>query len=163
MMPDWFLNCEMNSSVWEKGFDFCLTSRNMFGLLNPAMNSETLSSSRLFFISVRTVFVAVAVSAMTGVPGNSFFNLDNCLYSGRKSCPHCEMQCASSMAKSTGLTLRNNARKCSFIMDSGATYNILIFNNIFLHRIKRIEPEYVLQDLFRLVNHIFPFFSKLLI
>ena len=35
-----------------------------------------------------------------GTCGNCRCRIPICAYSGRKSCPHCEMQCASSMAKS---------------------------------------------------------------
>ena len=43
---------------------------------------------------------AVAVSAMRGTPGKRSASTDSRRYSGRKSCPHCDTQCASSMAKS---------------------------------------------------------------
>ena len=57
-------------------------------------------------ISCRVILSAVAVSATTGTSGNCWRSIFNCVYSGRKSCPHCEIQCASSMA--------NNEMRISF-------------------------------------------------
>ena len=42
---------------------------------------------------------AVAVTAMTGMSGWRSLRIWSCVYSRRKSCPHCEIQWASSMAK----------------------------------------------------------------
>ncbi len=47
---------------------------------------------------------AVAVSAMRGTAGNCSCSTESWMYSGRKSWPHCETQCASSMAKSATFT-----------------------------------------------------------
>ena len=49
-------------------------------------------------ISSRVRISAVAVRAMRGTLGNSSASWPSCRYSGRKSCPHCDTQCASSMA-----------------------------------------------------------------
>lgn len=49
-------------------------------------------------MSCCTFGVAVAVSAMTGAVPMAFIIGRTLRYSGRKSCPHSEMQCASSMA-----------------------------------------------------------------
>eukprot|EP00955_Chlamydomonas_euryale_P036277 350390-Chlamydomonas_euryale.AAC.2 len=51
-------------------------------------------------ISHRTAGVAVAVSAMTGTQGRSARSDPSRRYSGRKSCPHSDTQCASSTASS---------------------------------------------------------------
>ena len=83
--------------------------------------------SRFFKISSCTFGVAVAVNPITGI------SVPNCLimwrrfrYSGLKSCPHSEIQCASSMAtKETGTLLRNSTYS-SFVNDSGATYKSLV-------------------------------------
>ena len=54
-------------------------------------------------ISARVSSSAVAVSAMRGTPGNRSCSTESWMYSGRKSWPHCETQCASSMANSATL------------------------------------------------------------
>ena len=48
------------------------------------------------------------------------------LYSGLKSCPHSEIQCASSIAKNETFTDFKNSIFSSFVSDSGATYNNLV-------------------------------------
>ena len=47
-------------------------------------------------------------------------------YSGRKSCPHSEMQCASSIAKNEMGNCLRNSTVSSFDNVSGATYNNLV-------------------------------------
>ena len=47
-------------------------------------------------------------------------------YSGRKSCPHSEMQCASSTATKLMRTERRNAMFSALVRLSGATYNSLV-------------------------------------
>ena len=49
-------------------------------------------------MSSRVMRSAVAVSAITGMLGKRCLRVPSWVYSGRKSCPHCEMQCASSTA-----------------------------------------------------------------
>ena len=49
-------------------------------------------------MSVRVTLSAVAVRATIGTLGNCSFKTDSWVYSGRKSCPQCEIQWASSMA-----------------------------------------------------------------
>jgi hypothetical protein len=49
-------------------------------------------------MSRRTRAVAVAVKACRLTPGNRSRIAPSCRYSGRKSCPHWLMQCASSIA-----------------------------------------------------------------
>ena len=57
-------------------------------------------------MSLRVGPSAVAVSAMRGTSGKRSCSTESCRYSGRKSWPHCETQCASSMAKSATLAAR---------------------------------------------------------
>ena len=65
---------------------------------------------------------AVAVSAMRGTSGKRSASTDSAMYSGRKSWPHCETQCASSMANSAMLALRQQAtRQRGVTSRSGAT------------------------------------------
>ena len=49
-------------------------------------------------MSSRVCGSAVAVRATSGTPGKRSRSCPSATYSGRKSCPHCEMQCASSTA-----------------------------------------------------------------
>ena len=54
-----------------------------------------ISGSRRFSwltISVRVTLSAVAVNATIGIFGKCSFRTDNWVYSGRKSCPQCEIQ-----------------------------------------------------------------------
>ena len=72
-------------------------------------------------ISNLTFGVAVAVRAITGAAAILLIICLNFLYSGRKSCPHSEMQWASSIAKNEILFLLKKAMFSSLISDSGAT------------------------------------------
>jgi hypothetical protein len=49
-------------------------------------------------MSVRVAASAVAVSASAWTPPRRRRTSPSSRYSGRKSCPHCETQCASSIA-----------------------------------------------------------------
>ena len=74
---------------------------NTESILNQNEDIKMLGSlrPRFFTISLCTLGVAVAVSATTGMLGLIISIISrSLLYSGRKSCPHCEMQCASSIA-----------------------------------------------------------------
>ena len=62
-------------------------------------------------ISARVCGSAVAVSAMRGTPGKRSCSTESCRYSGRKSWPHCETQCASSMAKSASRARPRRSRQ----------------------------------------------------
>ena len=70
-----------------------------------------LSGSRSFnwvTMSCRTCCVALAVNAAIGQFGKCLRKELSCRYSGRNSCPHSEMQCASSIAKNeTGARCKN--------------------------------------------------------
>ena len=63
---------------------------------------------------------AVAVSAAIGTPGKSSRKRHRSSYSGRKAGPHCEMQWASSMAKSLTGRRASAASMRSVISRSGA-------------------------------------------
>ena len=74
-----------------------------------------------------TLLVAVAVKAIIGILSFIRFKIDfKFLYSGLKSCPHSEIQCASSTAKNEIFTLLKNWIYSSFASDSGATYKSLV-------------------------------------
>ena len=60
---------------------------------------------------------------MRGTLGKRSCRIESCTYSGRKSCPHCDTQCASSMAKSAISMRSSNSRKRGVIKRSGATYS----------------------------------------
>ena len=70
----------------------------MFGRSKLEMNTRAAPSSRRDTISARVCSSAVAVSATRGTPGKRRASTDSWMYSGRKSWPHCETQCASSIA-----------------------------------------------------------------
>ena len=73
-------------------------------------------------MSARVAAVAVAVQARTG-PAYHSRTLASSPYDGRKSWPHCEMQCASSTASTHGRIVRSRtARKSSVAAISGVTY-----------------------------------------
>jgi hypothetical protein len=62
-------------------------------------------------ISARCRGSAVAVSAMRGTSGKRSCSTESWRYSGRKSWPHCDTQCASSMANSAIPGLRVEQRQ----------------------------------------------------
>ena len=70
----------------------------MFGRSKLLTNTRGASRSSRATISARVGSVAVAVSAMRGTPGNHSLSTFKPRYSARKSWPHCDTQCASSMA-----------------------------------------------------------------
>ena len=72
----------------------------MFGRSKLATKRCACSSFSSLTISSRVRSSAVAVSAMRGTFGKRSASTFSWRYSGRKSCPHCETQCASSMANS---------------------------------------------------------------
>ena len=74
-------------------------------------------------MSARTRSVAVAVSAINGISGKRPRNSAICRYSGRKSCPHSLMQCASSIAISPGCHSAKRSNISGSINRSGATYS----------------------------------------
>ncbi len=71
-------------------------------------------------ISSRVGASAVAVSAIRGTSGQRSRSSDSAPYSGRKSCPHCETQCASSIAKSASRHWASSSRVRASIRRSGA-------------------------------------------
>ena len=71
-------------------------------------------------ISSRTRSVAVAVSAMIGVSGRYSRSVESWRYSGRKSCPHSLMQCASSIATMLTVNVRSRSTKLGCSSRSGA-------------------------------------------
>ena len=78
-------------------------------------------------MSCCTLGVAVAVSAIIGtLPISSIIGLIF-LYSGLKSCPHSEIQWASSIATKDIVTDLRNSAFSSLVKDSGATYNSFVF------------------------------------
>ena len=76
-----------------------LTSRLRLGRSNELIKVSAFCRRNCSIMSDRVILSAVAVSAIMGTSGNSSCRLPNWLYSGLKSWPHCEIQCASSIAK----------------------------------------------------------------
>ncbi len=72
-------------------------------------------------MSRRTSGVAVAVSARTRSAPSCARARASCWYSGRKSCPQAEMQCASSTASSGTFTPEIAERNDGDLNLSGAT------------------------------------------
>ena len=81
---------------------------------------EPVSASRST-ISSRVTASAVAVSAMRGTCGKRSCSTESWMYSGRKSCPHCDTQWASSMANRPMRERSSKSRKRGVISRSGAT------------------------------------------
>src|SRR5690606_14985181 len=81
---------------------------------------------KVFWMSSWTFGVAVAVNAITGASPILLMMFFKFRYSGRKSCPHSEIQCASSMAKNEMGTVLKKSVYSSFVRDSGATYSIFV-------------------------------------
>ena len=73
-----------------------------------------------------TFGVAVAVSAMMGISAILSIIERMLRYSGRKSCPHSDMQCASSMAQNDMGTVFKKSVYSSLVSDSGATYSSFV-------------------------------------
>ena len=65
----------------------------------------------------------MAVKAIIGTLSMAFMIGFNLLYSGLKSCPHSEIQWASSIAKNDIEILVKKSIFSFFVSDSGATYN----------------------------------------
>ena len=63
-----------------------------------------------------------------GIEGKCVFNWPNTKYSFLKSCPHCEMQCASSMAKSESCICCRNCMNCK-TSDSQNKIYCIVCNN----------------------------------
>ena len=74
-----------------------------FGRSKLATKLGAPASPRRSTISCRVASSAVAVSAIRGTPGKRSVSCDRPIYSGRKSWPHCDTQCASSIANSAML------------------------------------------------------------
>ena len=77
-------------------------------------------------MSLTTAVVAVAVRAKKVALGKVYRSDLIAKYSGLKSYPHCDIQCASSMAiRSTGSS-NNKSLNAEVCIRSGETYKILI-------------------------------------
>ena len=101
------------------------TVREMFGRSNDDMNVWGVRSRNCSRISFRVILSAVAVRATTGTFGKRSFKIASCVYSGRKSCPQCDTQCASSIAMSE-MSSRGRNQSASILIRSGEIYNNLI-------------------------------------
>ncbi len=64
-----------------------------------------------------------AAGAMRGTAGKRSCSTDSWIYSGRKSWPHCDTQCASSIANRPIRARSSRSRKRGVIRRSGATYS----------------------------------------
>ena len=95
----------------------------MFGRSKELTNCRASSSARRSTISRRVGASAVAVSAMRGTSGQRSCSSVSWRYSGRKSWPHCETQCASSMANSAMRARSSSDRNRGVSSRSGATYS----------------------------------------
>ena len=81
-------------------------------------------SPSLSTMSSRVCGSAVAVRATSGTSGKRSRSCPSATYSGRKSCPHCEMQCASSTRQQRDAAPRpSRSRKPSLTARSGDTYS----------------------------------------
>ena len=101
------------------------TSRLRLGLSKLLMNIRGFLKRNCSTMSAFVILSAVAVNAILGTFGKYSSRTPNWVYSGRKSCPHCETQCASSMAIMDIFT--NCCSHCiSVISLSGEMYRIFI-------------------------------------
>ena len=92
------------------------------------MSTKGSRNARFFTISLCTLGVAVAVRAITGMLGLMISIISRSRrYSGLKSCPHSEIQCASSTAKNERGRSRKKSRFSCLVRVSGATYKSLVF------------------------------------
>ena len=108
-IPDSFLCRQQISASWIAGFFFLMTRYCRFSRSKLPTNSLGFTRPSCRQMSLRTSGAAVAVSAITGADGKHFRSRARSRYSGRKSWPHSEMQCASSIATSrTGKACRNS-------------------------------------------------------
>ena len=84
---------------------FCLSTISylIFGRSKLATKLGAPASPSRSTISRRVRSSAVAVSAMRGTSGKRSDITDRPIYSGRKSWPHCDTQCASSIANKRDL------------------------------------------------------------
>ena len=98
---------------WRFHSRFISTARRMFGRSNPSTNCSTAPPKSFSAMSAR-------VSAATGMPGKSSRSRPSSAYSGRNAGPHCEMQCASSMANSRTGSRPSAVSTRSLISRSGA-------------------------------------------
>ena len=117
LSPSWratkLLSCRLQ-------FRFISTVRRMLGRSKPSTNCATSPPNSCSTMSARVTSSAVAVSATMGVPGNRSRKQQRSAYSGRKAGPHCEMQCASSMAKRRTGNRASASSMRSVISRSGA-------------------------------------------
>jgi len=111
----------MKSRSWSFSLSLISTLYRMLGLSKLVMKCLAPARRSLSMISRLVVSSAVAVSATRGTPGNFPARMPSSRYSGRKSCPHWETQCASSIAKRAISILSRRAMKPSVTSLSGAT------------------------------------------
>ena len=103
------------SSSWKRR-----TESRMFGRSKPRTSTTGSRSPSRSTISSRTGGAAVAVSAtIVGRPSASAA-APRRRYSGRKSCPHSEMQCASSTTSSDGWATASSSSTSGLASCSGA-------------------------------------------
>src|SRR6185312_353518 len=94
----------------------------MLGRSKLEMNIRASRRCKRSTISLRVLASAVAVSAIRGTSGNRSASTARRMYSGRKSCPHWDTQCASSIANSASGVASSRSRQRSVSRRSGATY-----------------------------------------
>src|SRR5438552_2197418 len=93
-----------------------------FSRTNPVTFPTGLRRPRLAMMSSRTRGVAVAVNAPTGGLPHAAMASPRRRYSGRKSCPQLEIQCASSTTRRETLSRPSASRKPPAPIRSGARY-----------------------------------------
>ena len=93
------------SMSWRVASAFGRIARNRFGRSNERTKTRGARTNSLSAISARVGLSAVAVTAIIWTSGSASATSRRRRYSGRKSWPHCETQCASSMARRSTLSL----------------------------------------------------------
>lgn len=118
------MNWETASSLSSWSFIKTVHNRKFGRLKSPRIIS--MSPPICWAMSDATSFVAVAVVAKTGThEGNKRVRSRIRRKAGRKSCPHEEIQCASSITTKLIFILRTSFCQISFSCLSGAIYKIL--------------------------------------
>ena len=117
LSPSWRA---MKFPSWRFQSRFISTASLMLGRSKPSTNCSARPPNSLSTMSFRVTSSAVAVSAAIGTPAKRSRSRQRSSYSGRKAGPHCEMQWASSMAKSLTGRRASASSMRSVISRSGA-------------------------------------------
>src|SRR6266566_3927978 len=130
---------------------FLCAVRTRFGRKKEPLKPSGFTMPSWRMMSPTTRRVAVAVRARMGMPPSSCLSPLSLRYAGRKSCPHSEMQCASSTTTSDTFTPARKPRRLPS-RPSGATQPIAL--GLPVERgVDHRRPEAVPRERVHLVLH----------